>query len=115
MFQKVIQWHNKQFAYFLNKLRSYKENGTSLLDNVMLTYGSGMGDGHKHATTGVPIIVAGKGGGLNPGRLLSSASKKGSIPIPLSEIHLTTAHKMGISLEELKPFIQGKIKLISNL
>ncbi len=38
-------------------------NGTTLLDNSMIVYGSGNGDGNRHNHDDLPILLAGKGGG----------------------------------------------------
>ena len=39
----------EQFAYLCNKMNRIEEaNGKSLLDNIMFTYGSGLGDGSTH-------------------------------------------------------------------
>ncbi|HXG62329.1 MAG TPA: hypothetical protein VNO22_13205, partial [Planctomycetota bacterium] len=54
----------EQFAYMLGKMKAVKEpNGTCLLDNVMIVYGSGNGDGNRHNHDDLPILLAGRGGG----------------------------------------------------
>lgn len=61
---KVDQFHMEQYAYMVEKMDSIEEaNGTSLLDNTIFTYGSGLGDGATHQYSALPIIVAGSGGG----------------------------------------------------
>ena len=37
-----------------------KEGGGNLLDNSMLVYGSGIGDGNRHNHDDLPILLAGK-------------------------------------------------------
>jgi hypothetical protein len=40
-----------------------------VLDNSMIVYGSGIGDGNRHNHNDLPILVAGRGGGIiKPGR-----------------------------------------------
>jgi hypothetical protein len=69
VYEKICTWHVEQFAYFLEKMQSLDENGTSLLDNSMVTYGATIRDGNKHDEKNLPLILAGKGKGtLNPGR-----------------------------------------------
>ena len=54
----------EQFAYLLEKMDAIEEaDGTTLLDNTLFTYGSGLGDGSTHQYNDLPIIVAGGGGG----------------------------------------------------
>ncbi len=62
--KKINRFHLEQFAYMLGKLKTIKEaNGSTLLDNVMVVYGSGIGDGDRHNHNDLPILLAGRGGG----------------------------------------------------
>ena len=67
------QWHVTQFGYFLEKLKSVKEGNGTLLDNCMVTYGSGLADPNQHLSDNLPTILAGRGGGTTtPGRHLAA-------------------------------------------
>ena len=110
---KVDYFHMEQFAYLVEKMDSIKEaNGTSLLDNTLFTYGSGLGDGATHQYSSLPIIVAGSGGGkLITGKHLNLANQ--SIPDPaktrkysqptnglsLNNLWLTQANALGLKLD----------------
>jgi hypothetical protein len=61
--QKINEFHIKQLAYLLNKLKSIKEGDGNVLDNSMIVYGSGIGDGNRHNHDDLPILLMGKGGG----------------------------------------------------
>jgi hypothetical protein len=67
---KIDLFYTKQLAYLLEKMRAIKEaNGTTLLDNSMLVYCSGLSDGNRHNHSDLPVILAGKAGGAyRPGR-----------------------------------------------
>ena len=67
---QINTFHARQFAYFLEKLKSVTEgDGGTLLDNSMIVYGSGLGDGNAHNHNNLPILLAGRGGGtISPGR-----------------------------------------------
>ena len=107
---KLDHFHMQQFAYLLEKMDAISEaNGTSLLDNTIFTYGSGLGDGATHQYSALPIIVAGSGGGkLLTGKhlnlSLTSAPqqaekwqyKKPGNGAPLANLWLTQAHAMGL-------------------
>ena len=55
---KVDHFHMQQFAYIVEKMDNIEEiNGTTLLDNTLLTYGSGLGDGATHQYSALPIIM----------------------------------------------------------
>jgi Protein of unknown function (DUF1552) len=60
---KINQFHTGNLAYLLEKLRSVKEGDSTLLDQSMVAYGSGLGDGNAHNHDQLPILVAGRGGG----------------------------------------------------
>ena len=58
-----------QYAYVVEKLKSIREGNGTLLDNCMIMYGSGLGDGNSHTHDHLPIVVAGRAGGtIQPGR-----------------------------------------------
>ena len=107
---KVDQFHMEQFAYLVQKMDNLEEaNGTSLLDNTIFTYGSGLGDGATHQYSALPIIVAGSGGGkLITGRHLNLSVISGPVlkknasyqkpegGMPLANLWLTQAQAMGM-------------------
>ncbi len=110
---KVDHFHMEQFAYLLEKMETIREtNGTSLLDNTIFTYGSGLGDGATHQYSALPIIVAGSGGGrLTTGQHINLSANSGKVPkeggkyqkveggTPLSNLWLTQAQAMGLKTE----------------
>lgn len=98
---KVDRFHLEQFAYLVGKMDSITESdGTSLLDNTIFTYGSGLGDGATHQYSALPIIVAGSGGGrLVTGKQLNLSPAAGPAAgggVPLANLWLTQAHVMGL-------------------
>jgi hypothetical protein len=87
--------HVEQVAYFLNRLKSLDEGGTSLLDNSMVMFGCGIKCGNRHLEENLPIAVAGRGKGtLRPGRRVRAAAKT-----PLCNLYLAMLHRMGIMEE----------------
>jgi hypothetical protein len=94
--RKVSQidlWYVKQFARFIERLRDTRDvDGSSMLHNSMVLYGSGNADGNAHTHTNLPLILAGGGGGtLRPGRYVRHDS------IPASNLLLSLAERMGVS------------------
>jgi hypothetical protein len=80
-------------AYFLGKLKSLDEGGTSLLDNSMVLMGSSLKDGNLHREEDLPLILAGRGkGALRPGRRVRAAPLT-----PMCNLHLALLHRMGIT------------------
>jgi len=94
---KVQKFHLDMFAYFLEKLRSTPDGDGTLLDNVTILYGSGMGDSNLHDPRNLPILVAGGGSGsLRGGQHVRCA--KGT---PLTNLHLTLLNKLGVPTERI--------------
>ena len=90
----VSTWYIDQFKYFLERMKSIDEGGSSLLDNSIVLYGSGMKDGNGHKKNNLPILIAGKGkGAIKPGRHINVGKQ------PLADLHLTLAQKFGIEDE----------------
>ena len=93
---QVDRFYMEQYVYIVQKMNSIREvDGSTLLDNTIFTYGSGLGDGATHQFKDLPIIVAGGGGGtLQQGKHLHCAADT-----PLSNLWLTQAQAMGLDLE----------------
>jgi hypothetical protein len=91
-YEKIINWHMEQLAYFLNRMRSLDEGGTSLLDNSMIMFGASLKDGNRHDPENLPLILAGRGKGtLRPGRRLRAPVKT-----PLCNLYVSMLNRMGI-------------------
>lgn len=92
---KVDHFHMEQYAYLLNKMDQIKEaNGTTLLDNTIFTYGSGLGDGSTHQYNDLPIIMAGGGNHVKTGQHINMPEGT-----PLANLWLTQANLLGVGLE----------------
>ena len=110
---KVDYFYMEQFAYLCERMNRIEEaNGKSLLDNIMFTYGSGLGDGSTHQYSALPIVVAGSGGGkFITGKHLNVSAKSGLVKkvdgtyktpdggVPLANLWLTQANAMGLKLD----------------
>ena len=60
---RIQNYHVRQFAYFLEKLKSTPDGDGSLLDHSMLLYGSNMSDSNLHNHFPLPVLLAGGCGG----------------------------------------------------
>lgn len=91
--KKINTLHVEQFAYFLGKLKATKEGSGNLLDNSMIVYGSGIGDGNRHNHDDLPILLAGKGGGTIAGGRHLIFPKRADTP--LMNLYLALFERMG--------------------
>lgn len=81
----------EQFAHVLRRLKEVKEGEGSLLDNCIVTYGSGNSDGQKHSKSNLPLLLAGGGAGtLKPGRHVRFAAET-----PLANLWLSLLERYG--------------------
>jgi hypothetical protein len=94
--QKIDIFHMQQYAYLLGRMKEIKEvDGSSLLDNSLVTYGAGLGDGATHQYFDLPLIVAGSGQGqIKQGRFIQCES--GTLN---SNMWLTLAQMMGVETD----------------
>ena len=90
------RFHMAQYTYLIQKMDQIVESdGTTLLDNTLFTYGSGLGDGSTHQYNDLPIIVAGSGRGtLKTGQHYHCPEAT-----PLANLWLTQANMMGVNLD----------------
>lgn len=93
---KVDLFHMQQFAYLVDKMDQIQQaDGSSLLDNTLFTYGSGLGDGSTHQYNDLPIIVAGGGKRVKSGQHINMPEGT-----PLANLWLTQAQMMGLEVDE---------------
>jgi hypothetical protein len=94
---KINRFHVTQFAYFVAKLKSIKEGEGTLLDNCMIVYGSGLGDGNRHNHDDLPVLVAGGGGGtIQPGRHVRYEKET-----PMTNLFVSMLDRMGLPNQQV--------------
>ncbi len=98
LMEKVTQintYHVKQFAGWMEKLKSIKEGDRSLLDNSMIVYGAGLCDGNRHNHEDLPTVLLGRGGNtIKPGRRIVVRRET-----PITNLHLSMMDRMGVSVD----------------
>jgi len=87
----------EQFAYFIGKLKSIPEGDGTLLDHVMVIYGSGLADGNRHTHHDLPVILGGRGAGtLRTGRHIRYPQDT-----PMANLFVCILDSMGIPIESI--------------
>ena len=90
---RINAHHIELFSRMLQRMADIEEGDGTLLDNVMLCYGSGISDGNAHNHDDLPLLLAGGGGGtIAGGRHLVYDAKT-----PLCNLYVELLSRMGLS------------------
>jgi hypothetical protein len=93
----IQKYHVKLFAAYLEKLRATPDGDGSLLDHVILLYGSGISNSDRHTHGPLPTLLLGGGAGtIKGGRHLVYPDDT-----PLTNLQLTLLNKLGVPAETL--------------
>lgn len=94
----IERFQMRQLARFLEKLQSIREpeSDQSLLDNTMVLFGSGMGNGNAHVNKDLPLILA--GGGFKHGEH-KVYPKEDIKRVPLCNLYLSMLQRFGLAVD----------------
>ena len=93
---KINHFHVEQFAGFLAKLKTMREQSGTVLDNSMIVLGSAIADGNKHQHSELPVLLCGHGAGaLQPGRHVKFSET------PMTNLYLTLLSQMGVKADRI--------------
>ena len=107
---RIDAYHAGLFGYYLDKLRSTPDGEGSLLDHIMLVYGSGLGDGNMHQFDNLGVLLAGGAvGQIKGGRHLRYPDHT-----PVMNLYLTMMDKLRMPLENFGDST-GRLDLLSSV
>ena len=107
---KIQRYHIGLFAEYLEKLSKTQDGEGSLLDHVILLFGSGISNSDRHTHGPLPAFLAGGGAGtLKGGRHLVYPEHT-----PLTNLQLTLLNKLGVPAEKLGDS-NGRFRELSEL
>jgi len=93
---KIDLFYSRQFAYFLEKLKSRQDaDGNSLLHNSQVVWGGGLSDPDRHRHDELPVIVAGQGGGSIRTGLHTDLGQD----TPMCNLYLSLMDRVGLKEE----------------
>ncbi|MEM7601307.1 MAG: DUF1552 domain-containing protein [Verrucomicrobiota bacterium] len=92
-------------ADFMEKLGSIEENGSTLLDQTAILYGSNLGNASSHNWRNLPIIVA--GGGFRHGSYTAHDAEDNT---PLANVFVSLAQHMGVEVDQFGSSTQAGIR-----
>jgi hypothetical protein len=94
---KIDAYHVQLLTYFLQKLKATPEGDGNLLDQSLILYGGGMGDGNLHRHNNLPCLTAGKlGGQFETGRHIAY-----KMDTPMSNLLVTILNKAGVPIDKI--------------
>jgi hypothetical protein len=95
---KIEKWYMERFATFLRRLDEMKDpDGSSVLHNSMIVYGSAVGDGNLHNHDDLPVLLAGAGGGsVQAGRHFQLKDST-----PMTNLYLGLLDRMGVPAQHI--------------
>ncbi|MCR9295584.1 MAG: DUF1552 domain-containing protein [bacterium] len=112
-YQRINQFHVAQFAYLLSKMKQIEEGGgTTMLDNVVLLFGSNMFNGDSHDGRNLPLVLAGHGGGVLAGGRVLNFENSGEEQQRACNLYLSIAQLMGINLTSFGDSVGPLVGLI---
>ena len=97
-FSDINKYHVSTMAYFAEKLKETPDGDGTLLDNILILYGSPMGDSNLHNHKRVPLMLLGHAGGRVKGGqhfVLPDGS-------PSANLHLSILQRLGF--EDMEVF-----------
>jgi hypothetical protein len=103
---RIDTYHVQLLAYFLSRLQATSDGAGTLLDQSLIMYGGGMGDGNLHRHSDLPCLLAGSlGGKLKTGRHLAYPRDTPMANLLLALLDHVGVHvdKMGDSTGRLQP------------
>ena len=107
---RIQRHHIELFAEYLEKLRNTPDGDGSLLDHVILLFGSGISNSDRHTHGPLPTFLVGGGGGtLKGGRHLVYPEHT-----PLANLQVTLLNKLGVPAEKLGDS-NGRFRELSEL
>ncbi len=84
----------RRFANLVNQLKASTTASGNLLDESLVLYTSENGDGDSHGRKNMPIMLAGRAGGFEPGRRVEAPNK------PTGALHGSILNYLGVETAE---------------
>jgi hypothetical protein len=94
---KINTYHITNFAKFLDKAKKTNDGDGSLLDHMLVLYGSGIGDGNVHSCHNLPLVVAGSG----CGRLQAGRHVQYPLDTPMMNLGLSLLEKVNVEVAQI--------------
>jgi hypothetical protein len=91
---KINEHHVELFSYFVGRLKSIEDGDGTLLDHSTILYGGAISDGNQHSNHNLPLVIAGRAGGLQGGRHVMAEAKT-----PAANLFVDILNRSGVEVE----------------
>lgn len=99
-YARINRFHVEQLAYLMERMKQVEEGGgTTMLDNVILQFGSNMFNGDSHDGRNLPMVIAGHGGGAISGGRVLDFGPKPEEEQRACNLYLGIARHMGVGID----------------
>jgi hypothetical protein len=103
---KINRYHAELFSKYVAKLKTTPDGDGTLLDHMMILYGSGISNSTRHAPENLPILLLGSGAGrIKGGRHINYKDKPS-----MANLLVTIMDKMDVPVEKVGGS-NGKLQL----
>lgn len=108
---KINEYHVRTFAYLLDKLSKTPDGEGTLLDHVVMVYGSSISDGNAHTHVNLPLaLVGGAAGQIKGGRHIIYPKET-----PMTNLLLSMLDKTGIPAPEKLGDSTGRLNRLTDI
>lgn len=94
---QVQTFHSQVFAKFVDRLANTPDGENSMLENIIILYGSNMSDSNQHNNYPLPTALVGGGAGTIKGNQHIHFADR----TPLANLHLTMLERLGIEVDSV--------------
>ena len=91
---KINEHHVELFSYFVERLKATQDGDGTLLDHSTILYGGAISDGNQHSNHNLPLVIAGRAGGLRGGRHVEAEAKT-----PAANLFVDILNRSGVEVE----------------
>jgi len=104
--REIGSWEVGRFADLLGRMAAVDEGGASLLDNALVYFGSEISDGDTHSHIDIPVLLAGRGGGVyEPGTHTAHGGA------PMADLFIAMMNLLGVELDAFGDDGTGSLQL----
>src|SRR5580700_8487217 len=91
---KINSFHVELFTGFVERLKATADGDGTLLDHSAILYGGALSDGNAHSNSDLPLLVAGRMGGIRGGQYIAAEAKT-----PVANLFVQLLNRAGMEMD----------------